>query len=225
MPSSCLRTLLFSLPLCLSFSGALAVTVADCTSAAGCSCAPSPLTDDELSVTFGLDTPADTTGYVFVIFDGTGTWSQLSIEDIDITAGGDGSCAGQLQPEDGVWASSSKVNSVSCGSGTAMMQQILTGNLNREKPARVTWGGVFDGETFRKAWLAANPDPEASHPTWTRVSEIEVTSRDSLEGLTSSSRMVLLSPRSFRMDWDVEGRNEEGVCRWSVTSMVRKTGD
>lgn len=220
-----LSALAFASAVFLSVSPAMAVTVADCSVSAGCSCADSPLTDDELSVTFGLDTPADTSGYVFVLHDGNGIWSQLSIEDIDITAGGDGSCTGPLQPEDGVWASASKINSISCGSGTEMMRQVLSGNLNREKPVRVKWGGVFDGEIWRKAWMAVHPDPEALRPTWTRVSEVELTSRDSLEGLTSTSRMVLLSPRTFRMDWDVEGRNEEGVCNWSVTNMVRKTGD
>lgn len=210
---------------CFSASAAMATTVADCTVSAGCSCGESPFDDNELSESFGVDTPPDTSGYVFVITNGEGIWSQLSIEDIDLTAGGDGSCSGILAPEDGVWASTSKINSVSCGSGTAMMQQILSGNLNKENPARVVWGGVFDGETWRQAWLAANPDPEASRPSWKRVSEIEMTSSDSLEGMTSRSRMVLLSPRSFRMDWVVDGRNEEGACGWSVTNMVHKTAD
>lgn len=206
-------------------SPAFATIVADCSVSSGCTCTEARLTDDEMSVTYGLTTPADTSGYVFVISDGTGIWSQLSVEDIDITAGGDGSCTGPLVPEDGVWTSSSKINSIACGSGTAMMTQVLSGNLSREKPVRVAWNGVFDGETWRKAWLVANPDPEAMRPTWTRVSEVELTSTDRLEGLTSTSRMVLVSPRSFRMDWTVEGRNEEGVCNWSVTNMVRKTAD
>lgn len=216
-------------PLCalavLTALPAAALTVADCTTHQGCTCAETPLSPEEASLVMGIDTPANAAAMILVVQDGTGIWSPLSAEDIDITAGGDGSCAGPLVPEDGVWTTQSTLNTLSCGPGTAMMRQMIEGNLNREKPVRVTWGGRFDGDRWRDAWLAANPDPEATRPAWTRVSEVELTGADRLPGMTSSYRMVLLTPRSFRMDWDMQAVNDAGPCTWSVTNRVRKTAD
>ncbi len=220
------KVLTATLPVLLALSlSAPAATVADCTVSAGCSCIESPLNAEELSLLYDIPTPEGAAEMTFVVQDGKAVWSQLSLSDIDITAGGDGQCAGPLAPEDGVWTSTATIDSMTCGSGTAMMKSIMTANMKREKPVRIAWGGVFDAETWRKAWLAANPDPEAGRPEWTRVSEIEMTGSERYEGLTSRYRMILLTPRSFRSEWSVEGRNEEGVCNWSITAMARKTSD
>ena len=209
----------------MSPMAASATTVADCTISAGCTCVDSPLSPSDLEVLFDVPPPPDAATQVFVVQDGKGIWSKLSISDIDITAGGDGNCAGPLRPEDGVWTASSVITNMVCGSGTAMMRSMMEANLRKEKPARVVWGGTFDGKIWETAWLAANPDPEATPLAWQQVSEVETKGSVKMAGMTSDYRMILLTPKSFRAEWSFRARNEEGPCNWDVVNMVRKTAD
>ncbi|GHC14807.1 hypothetical protein GCM10007291_10800 [Gemmobacter nanjingensis] len=216
------------LPLALSSLPlpALAITVADCTLQQGCACSESPLSAEEIGIVMGATPPQGADGMVFVFQDGdAGTWSPLTPEEIDIVSGGDGACDGPLVPEDGTWVTRSTLNSLHCGAGTAMMRSMIEGTLNKENPVPVRWNGDFSADTWRRAWIAANPQAEAPNtPTFNRVSPVELSGRDSIKGMTSTQRMVLLTPRSFRMDWQFEGQNEMGACGWSVTHMVRRTG-
>ncbi len=210
-------------------SPALALTVATCTEKLGCSCASADasLTLEDAALLVGSAPPAGIADPVVVFAPGNApaAWSVIPANDVDILYGGNGSCTGPMIPEDGVWTAKSRLNRISCGTGTAMMAAMLKGNLAREKPARVAWGGTFDPETYRKAWLAANPDPEASRPTWKKHSEHSFSGEDRLEGLVSRYKMELLSPTLIRSDWQIEGTNAEGLCTWDITNFLSKTAD
>lgn len=200
------------------------VVIAECGSK-GCRCQLTSATADEAAIAFGIAAPAAADS-VLVLTDGTPEWSSKSLDDIDLQMGGDGTCELELfeemKPEDGIWASKARINALSCGSGTARMRGVLESNLHGTKPARLAWKSVFDADTYFRAWLAANPDPEAANPKWTRQGPYRFSGRETLEGMVSRYDMELLTPTLFRMNWQFDARNEEGPCRWSVTQTVRR---
>lgn len=202
-----------------------ATTIARC-SATGCFCTPSSASPKDLARSVGIAAPAGA-GAVLVSAAGKWSWSKDTPDAVDRAHGGDGRCETALPmvPEDGVWKAEGRVNSLSCGQGTAMMRGVLEGNLRREKPARVKWGGQFSGDAFESAWRAANPDPEDDDLTWTARGPYVQASTVSRDGMTSVGEIVLLTPTQLRLDWTFKARTEMGPCNWSVTQDVRKISD
>ena len=215
--------------ICAPFAGGSALadgtTIARCATS-GCFCTTSAATPKDLARSVGLTAPP-AAAPVLVSTAGKWAWETGTPDAIDRAHGGDGRCetALPMAPEDGVWKADGRVNSLSCGQGTAMMRGVLEGNLRREKPARVKWGGAFSGDTFEAAWRAANPDPENDDLTWTADGPYVQRSTLTRDGMTSAGEFVLLTPTQFRMDWTFTARTEMGPCNWSITQDVRKISD
>lgn len=216
---------LLSVPLAGGIARAEGTTIARC-AASGCFCTSSIAAPKDLARSVGLPAPP-AAGMALVSAAGKWSWSRETPAAIDRANGGDGRCETALAmvPEDGVWQAEGRVNSLSCGQGTAMMRGVLEGNLRKEKPARVTWGGSFGGEAFEAGWRAANPDPQGDDLKWTAAGPYVQRSTLTREGMTSVGEMTLLTPTLARLDWTFTARTEMGPCNWSITQDVRKISD
>lgn len=123
------------------------VIFADCHEG-GCRCIESPLSITEMELVLGVEAPAGLEQQIVVDFYGNElSWSQISIAELDLISGGDGTCSAEapLLPEDGVWSSHSRFVTLSCGAATEMLRASTEPHLNDDAAPHVIWGGVFDG--------------------------------------------------------------------------------
>jgi hypothetical protein len=202
---------------------------ATCIEGAGCTCAAMPINRDELAVVMGLEAVApDISG----VWDSPATDSSLTEETpeaLHARFGGSGYCPQTaLEPVDGLWRDSAPFNiAVQCGAGTAMFRQVLA--QQKLITARLVWNATFSGETIQTAFLAADPDPEASRHSFQDLTPVETIGTASIaaEGgaMTSTGRMRLLTPRLFTVHWEVLGRNEVGPCNWATDQLVSWVGE
>jgi hypothetical protein len=201
---------------------------ASCVEGEGCTCAALPVDRAELAVVLGLEA---------VSADAQGIWdspaSEQSLTDETAEAlharfGGSGYCPQTaLVPEDGQWRDGKPFNiKVQCGPMGDMLRQIWT----EEKlvTATIAWNGVFSGETIQAAFMAANPDPEYTPHAFSNVTPVETigTAQAATEmgPVTSTGRMLLLTPSLFSVNWVVQGTTEMGPCNWSLTHLVTRVG-
>lgn len=209
----------------------LPVIFADCREG-GCRCIESPLSITEMELILGAGAPAGMEQPIVVDVDGGELiWSHISLFELDMISGGDGTCSAEapLSPEDGVWASHSHFNAISCGNATAMLRAMTEPYLNDEVAPRVVWGGIFDGAIYQAAWMIANPDTEnvlaPSRQVSATVSEAHVTIPVEGGSMETSYRFELVSPRLFRADWNMSSQIGGEPCSWHIRSRVRKISD
>ncbi|NEX46574.1 hypothetical protein [Pseudotabrizicola algicola] len=201
---------------------------ANCVEGAGCTCAAVPLDRDELAVVLGLEAvSADTKG----IWDSPASAQSLTdetAEALHARFGGSGHCPQTaLVPEDGRWRDGKPFDiQIQCGPMGDMLRQLWT----EEKlvTATITWNGVFSGETIQAAFMAADPDPEYTPHAFKDVTPVETigTAQATTEmgQVTSTGRMLLLTPGLFSVNWVVQGTTEIGPCNWSTTHLVTRIG-
>ncbi|HQS45742.1 MAG: hypothetical protein B7Y12_04880 [Rhizobiales bacterium 24-66-13] len=199
-------------------NGGKKAMVADC-SGKECRCHLSDLTLNDMAILLGTDVPADPESFVMIHGDEIG-WSKVSIRDAETVIGGDGTCDLELfqdwTPEDGAWDGTTTLRGVS---GAAECRQIggmiVTMMNGKGMKARVAWKGVFDMNVFQ---AATNPGPEDDHPKWTQVDHHTVTGAGGGDGMATSYKARLLTPRRFLIDTRISG---EG-CVFSLRHDVRK---
>lgn len=163
------RLLLASLLGALAFvSPALAedqILVADCGDA-GCTCFLSPVTLSDYEVVTGSPPPEGAENMVLVNFKGDYIWSNSSPDEIDLAAGGDGTCEIDLfpiVPQDGLWRGSVRVqNVVGCLPQVSEMLPPMVDGTNAQKQIR--WDGKFHPSHFvigssadQIRWTERNP--------------------------------------------------------------------
>lgn len=128
-------------------------------------------------------------------------------------------------PADGLWASTARVDTVSCGPASALARQALETRLGADQPARIVWKGVLDGTVFETAWRAVNPARNAERMPWRaegpHVQRADIARRD----LRASARMDLLAADTIRLEWTVTTRTELTPCTISVTQTLHRIGD
>lgn len=202
---------------------------ATCIAESGCTCAPTPLSRDELAVVLGRDAIGPEIKGIWSSPASDAEPTEESADALHARFGGTGACPlTPLEPVDGLWREGQPFNiDVQCGAGTAMFRQVLAGS--KRVTARLVWGGVFSGETIQTAFMAADPDPDYTPHAFRDVSPVETVGTVALaeEGgrMTSTGRMRLLTPRLFSVRWDVQGQNVAGACNWTVEHLVTWMGE
>lgn len=211
-------------------SGAAIVTVAECGSG-GCNCTESALSVAEFEVILEADAPVGVEQLVVVDIGDSFNWSFVTIEELELMFGGDGSCSIEAPPvpEDGLWESTARFVSMSCGDRTEMMRTMMEPHLNDDAPARVVWGGKFDGAIYQRAWMVANPDAENVAPPFAQTSPTvsQGSTTMSAEGgsMQNSYLFELLSPRLFQADFRTTSQMQGKACDWHIRAVVRKISD
>lgn len=202
---------------------------ASCVEGAGCTCAAMPIDRAELAVVMGLQSvPADAAG----VWDSPASELGLTNETADALHarfGGTGYCPQTpLEPVDGQWRDGRPFNiTVQCGPMGDMFRQVLADQ--KLVTARLSWNGVFSGDTVQTAFMAADPDPEYTPHDFNDLTPVETigtaTARSEMGAMTSTGRMRLLSPRLFSVQWEVKGMTEAGPCNWSTSQIVTWVGE
>jgi hypothetical protein len=201
---------------------------ATCVEGAGCTCAAMPIDRAEMAVVLGLETvPADTAG-IWNSPASEHTLTNETAEALHARFGGSGYCPQTaLEPIDGQWRDGKPFNiTVQCGSMGDMFRQVLA--EQELITATILWSGVFSGDTIQTAFMAADPDPEYTPHAFKDLTPVETigTAQAATEmgPITSTGRMLLLSPSMFSVNWAFRGTSEMGPCNWSTTHLVTRVG-
>ena len=201
---------------------------ATCVEGAGCTCAALPVDRAEMAVVLGLEAvPADSLG----IWESPASAHSLTNETADALHarfGGSGYCPQTaLEPVDGQWRDGKPFNiSVQCGPMGDMFREVLADQ--EIITATIVWNGTFSGDTIQTAFMAADPDPEYTPHAFQDITPVETigTAQAATEmgPVTSTGRMLLLTPSLFSVNWVVQGTSEMGPCNWSTTHLVTRVG-
>lgn len=199
---------------------------ATCVEGAGCTCAAMPIDRAEMAVVLGLEAvPADTLG----IWDSPASVhspTDETAEALHARFGGSGYCPQTpLEPVDGQWRDGKPFNiTVQCGPMGDMFRQVLADA--ETVTTTVVWNGVFSGQTFQAAYMAAAPDLDYTPHAFRDITPVETigTAQAATEmgPVTSTGRMLLLTPSLFSVNWVVKGTSEMGPCNWSTTHLVTR---
>jgi hypothetical protein len=181
-----------------------------------------------LAVVLGLETVSAETQGIWGSPASEQSLTNETAEALHARFGGSGYCPQTaLVPEDGQWRDGKPFNiNVQCGPMGDILRQLWT----EEKlvTATIAWNGVFSGETIEAAFMAADPDPEYTPHTFKDVTPVETigTAQAATEmgPVTSTGRMLLLTPSLFSVNWVVQGTTEIGPCSWSTTHLVTRVG-
>lgn len=201
---------------------------ATCVEGAGCTCAAMPIDRAEMAVVLGLEAvPADTQG-IWNSPASEHSPTDESAEALHARFGGSGYCPQTaLEPVDGQWRDGKPFNiTVQCGPMGDMFRQVLA--EQDLITASILWNGVFSGDTIQTAFMAADPDPEYTPHAFKDITPVETigTAQAATEmgPVTSTGRLLLLTPSLFSVNWVVKGTSEMGPCNWSTTHLVTRVG-
>lgn len=125
------------------------ILYADCGDA-GCTCYLTDTTLDAYALVTGEPAPAGAADMVLVSNKGDLIWSRSTPDELDLIAGGDGTCETvlfKIIPEDGTWASSVRVQDIrGCLPQVAEMVPPMVAGIGASRS--IVWGGRFDPAKF-----------------------------------------------------------------------------